>query len=141
MHVFVVFQSFYISFVWQFIRRDNSRLKLSLQKFLLLCLRLWLKLSGMDITEACASDETDAEKRHSTIDSTKRSTESSCRQYVNELLDLSEEDYCREHNMHLFQCRTGWEDAVSQINTTETELHTCTQWFPLITVFWHCCII
>ncbi|KAK9958517.1 hypothetical protein ABG768_010631 [Culter alburnus] len=66
----------------------------------------------MNITEACASDETDAEKRHPTIDSTKRSTESSCRQYVNELLDLSEEDYCREHNMHLFQNRTGWEDAV-----------------------------
>lgn len=86
-----------------------------------------MKLSGMNITEAGASDETDAEKRHPTIDSTKRNTESSCRQYVNELLDLSEEDYCREHNMHLFQSRTGWEDAVSQINTTETESHTYSQ--------------
>lgn len=75
----------------------------------------------MNITEACASDETDAEK-HATIDRSKGNTESSCRQYVNELLDLSEEDYCREHNMHLFQSRTGWEDAVSQINTTK-ELH------------------
>ncbi|ROJ25232.1 hypothetical protein DPX16_20045 [Anabarilius grahami] len=69
----------------------------------------------MNITEACASDETDAEKGHPTIGSTKRSTESSCRQYVNELLDLSEEDYCREHNMHLFQCRTGWEDAEKNV--------------------------
>ncbi|CAM4578451.1 unnamed protein product [Leuciscus chuanchicus] len=66
----------------------------------------------MNITEACASDETDAEKQHATIDRAKGNTESSCRQYVNELLDLSEEDYCREHNMHLFQSRTGWEDAV-----------------------------
>jgi len=73
----------------------------------------------MNITEACASDETDAEKQHATIDSAKGNTVSSCRQYVNELLDLSEEDCCREHNMLLFQSRTGWEDAVSQINTTE----------------------
>lgn len=79
----------------------------------------------MNITEA--SYETDAEKRHP-IDSTEGNTESSCRQYVNELLDLSEEDYCREHNMHLFQSCNGWEDAVSQINTTDTELH-----LPLVT--------
>lgn len=64
----------------------------------------------MNITEAC--DETDAEKQHATIDRTARNAESSCRQYVNELLDLSEEDYCRENNMHLFQSHTGWQDAV-----------------------------
>ncbi|KAK7160689.1 hypothetical protein R3I93_008374 [Phoxinus phoxinus] len=62
----------------------------------------------MNITEACASDETDVEKQHATIDSAKGNTES-CRQYVNELLDLSEEDYCREN---MSQSRTGWEDAV-----------------------------
>ncbi|XP_077104273.1 uncharacterized protein C16orf46 homolog [Siphateles boraxobius] len=66
----------------------------------------------MNITEACASDETDAEKQHATIVRPKGNTESSCRQYVNKLLDLSEEDYCREHNLHLLQSRTGWEDAV-----------------------------
>lgn len=76
----------------------------------------------MNSTEVCASDDTDAENQHTTVDSTKRNTESSGRQYVNVLLDLSEEDCCREHNMHLLQSRTGWEDAVSQINTTETEL-------------------
>ncbi|XP_073706033.1 uncharacterized protein C16orf46 homolog [Garra rufa] len=66
----------------------------------------------MNSTEVCASDDTDAEKKHTTVDSTKRNTDSSGRQYVNVLLDLSEEDLCREHNVHLLQSRTGWEDAV-----------------------------
>ncbi|XP_016108443.1 uncharacterized protein C16orf46 homolog [Sinocyclocheilus grahami] len=66
----------------------------------------------MNSTEVCASDDTDAEKQHTTIYSTQRNTESSGRQYVNVLLDLSEEDCSREHNIHSLQSRTGWEDAV-----------------------------
>ncbi|XP_026105800.1 uncharacterized protein LOC113077690 [Carassius auratus] len=66
----------------------------------------------MNSTEVHASDYTEAEKQHTTTDSTKRNTESSGRQYVNVLLDLSEEDCYREHNINLLQSRTGWEDAV-----------------------------
>ncbi|KAF4101594.1 uncharacterized protein si:ch73-103b9.2 [Onychostoma macrolepis] len=66
----------------------------------------------MNSTEVHASDCTDAEKQHTITDSTKRNTESSGRQHVNVLLDLSEEDCCREHSIHLLQNRTGWEDAV-----------------------------
>ncbi|KAK2894915.1 hypothetical protein QQF64_011991 [Cirrhinus molitorella] len=66
----------------------------------------------MNNTEVCASDDSDAEKQHTTFNSTKRNTESSGRQYVNVLLDLSEEDCCREHNVQLLHSRTGWEDAV-----------------------------
>ncbi|XP_043120597.1 uncharacterized protein si:ch73-103b9.2 [Puntigrus tetrazona] len=62
----------------------------------------------MNSTEVRALDRIDAEKQHST----ESNAESSGRQYVNVLLDLSEEDCCREHNIHVLQNRTGWEDAV-----------------------------
>lgn len=81
----------------------------------------------MNSTEVHASDYTEAEKQHTTTDSTKRNTESSGRQYVNVLLDLSEEDCYREHNINLLQSRTGWEDAVSHSlskNTSEKQTHT-----------------
>ncbi|XP_067275847.1 uncharacterized protein si:ch73-103b9.2 [Pseudorasbora parva] len=64
----------------------------------------------MNITEDYASDETDVENQHGISDSIQRNTESSCSQYVSELLDLSEEDYCREHR--IFNSCTGWEEAV-----------------------------
>ncbi len=78
----------------------------------------------MNSTEVHASDYTDAEKRHTTnvTDSTKRNTESSGRQHVNVLLDLSEECWM-EHNIPLLQSRTGWEDAVSRPKLTRPNLN------------------
>lgn len=75
----------------------------------------------MNSTEVCASEDADAEKQHTNIYSTQRTTKSSGRQYVNVLLDLSEEDCSREYNIHLLQSRTVLEDAVSQMNRTEPD--------------------
>lgn len=83
---------------------DNLKLtcetKLSLLKslLLLLCFRLWLKQFGMNSTEVCASDDTDAERQHTTIYSTKKEhgVFGQTVAYVNVLLDLSEEDCSRE---------------------------------------------
>ncbi|XP_051580713.1 uncharacterized protein LOC127456314 [Myxocyprinus asiaticus] len=66
----------------------------------------------MNITEACESDFTDAEKQHAVLDSTDGDTESLDRQYVHVLLDISEEDDWREQDIHEIQSQTGWEDAV-----------------------------
>lgn len=91
----------------------------------------------MNSTEVHASDYTDAEKQHTTTDSTKRNTESSGRQHVNVLLDLSEKDCCREHSIHLLQNRNGWEDAVSHVcyqkHIGKRNIHILTMLSPQLT--------